>query len=541
MTKGDNEHFRVVILISGIEILRDFFLGLKIIHGIERGEFGFHYRLLITLLSILLIALGLSAYDSAFAAETADVCLNYDGTQTHAEITAKGFVTDDSGDCRLALNHEAFASMGVDRIRMAGRSGANIPVAVIDSGFRVTHEAIAAQVQSVAAYHDLNENYRLDDGEKILGDAAKIVAAHGTGVAALLAGQGVGIAPGAGLWVKAAGDENPYTRDLAIATIDALEAEGIGILNHSIDLFSDGLIYRSAQDDETGILPALAASRAVIVTAAGNTGLDLSGSLDYAHSQVPALTCFLDVPEEAAHVLFVGIYDETEQDIALDSNYPGYRTNVQARFLTVTGTSLDTASSGSDSAYRNVGGTSFGTPLIAGALAILREAGPRLTPPEAAGILLQTARRPAEAGYGQTCTSDTDLGTFAADCGAMKLGMGILDLPAALAQAETSTGNGFDAYFDSHGGLLHIPVVDAGELGLYRVSLRLAGMDAGYTPGYVFELIEVLPATGTPSATYNVQTGVLSLPHVVADDVIYAAVLTLLPDKEGMRFAVSGL
>ena len=152
------------------------------------------------------------------------------------------------------------------------------------------------------------------------------------------------------------------------------------------------------------------------------------------------MTCFLDVPEEAAHVLFVGIYDETEQDISIDSNYPGHRPNVQARFLTVTGTSLDTASSGDDSAYRNVGGTSFGTPLIAGALAILREADPRLTPPEAAGILLQTARRPAAAGYGQTCTSPTDLGTFATDCGAMKLGMGILDLPAALRSARYEAG-----------------------------------------------------------------------------------------------------
>ena len=62
--------------------------------------------------------------------------------------------------------------MGVDSVRMAGRSGENIPVAVIDSGFRVTHEAIAAQVQSVAAYHDVNQNYRLDGGEKIIGDAA---------------------------------------------------------------------------------------------------------------------------------------------------------------------------------------------------------------------------------------------------------------------------------------------------------------------------------------------------------------------------------
>ena len=46
---------------------------------------------------------------------------------------------------------------------------------------------------------------------------------------------------------------------------------------------------------------------------------------------------------------------------------PGFDAAVQARFLSVSGVSLDTASSGDDSAYRNVGGTSFGAPVIAGA------------------------------------------------------------------------------------------------------------------------------------------------------------------------------
>lgn len=403
---------------------------------------------------LLLAALGLSACgggggdddsDTSAGTETAteippattdadDVCLNYSGVQTLAEITAKGFTADGQGTCRLARNHEALAEMGVDTVRMASWSGAGAAVAVIDSGFRVSHEAIRGQVQSVAAYHDDNANYQLDSGEKTVDDAAITVAAHGTAIAALLAGQEVGVAPGAGLWLKATGDENPYTRDLAIATLDALVYENLDIINHSTDLFGDGLIYRSAGDDETGILPTLLTGQAVIAAAAGNTGLDLSDALDTAQARVADLQSFLDFPEQAAHVLLVGVYDAAARDIALFSNHPGHRQAVQARFLAAAGTTLETASSGADTAYRNVSGTSFAVPLVAGALAVVMEADPRLTPMAAADILLATARRPAELGYGLTCTSDTERGTFTSDCGAMKFGRGILDLAAAVAR-----------------------------------------------------------------------------------------------------------
>lgn len=60
------------------------------------------------------------------------------------------------------------------------------------------------------------------------------------------------------------------------------------------------------------------------------------------------------------------------------------------------------------------------------------EANPGLTAIEAAQILLDTAKRPASLGYGTTCTVTTDLGTFSSDCGAMKFGRGLMDLPKAV-------------------------------------------------------------------------------------------------------------
>jgi len=365
-----------------------------------------------------------------------DACPNYAGVQTQAELTDRGFVPVASGDCELARNHRALALSGVDQVRMDGWDGRNVAVAVIDSGYRVTHEALRDHVLSVAAYHDANANYQLDAEDKAVNDAAEIIGAHGTAVAGLLAGRGIGVAPTAGLWLKALRDENPLVRDVAIAIDDALLVEGQKLVNVSLDLFSNVLIYRTAASDNSGILAAMAQSQAVVVSAAGNSGLDLSDALDDAQSRKADMHSFLDQPAEAAHVLLVGVYDETTQDLAVYSNHPGHRASAQARFAVTAGANVESASSGGDNVYRAVGGTSFSTPIISGALAILLEANPRLGPVEAAKILLETAQRPARLGYGTTCTTTTALGSFSSDCGAMRFGQGILDLPAALARAK---------------------------------------------------------------------------------------------------------
>jgi subtilisin family serine protease len=367
-----------------------------------------------------------------------DACYNYTGIQDSAEIASRGFVSDAQGICRLQRNHEALALSGVDRMLMEGWSGANVMLAIVDSGFRLTHESVAPQVQMVAAYSDANANYRLDSGEKVLDEAAPLVAAHGTAVTALAAGQGVGVAPGAGLWLKSLGDENPYVRDLAIATTDALANEGLGIINHSNSLYWEVMIYRNAANDGTGILPAILLTDAVVTSAAGNEGRDLSALLDQAEATDASLASFLDTPAEARHVLLVGALDRNLADLDDFSNFPGHRETVQARFLVAAGGNLQTASSGGDNEYRTVEGTSFATPLVSGAMAILQEVNPSLTPVEAADLLLQTAQRPSQLGYGTNCRTDTDLGSFDSDCGAMKFGAGIMDLPAAVARAALS-------------------------------------------------------------------------------------------------------
>jgi len=106
----------------------------------------------------------------------------------------------------------------------------------------------------------------------------------------------------------------------------------------------------------------------------------------------------------------------------------------------------------------------------------------------------------------------------------------------------TDTKDDESVYYEADNGLLHIPAVDTDVLGLYQVTLRLIGMDTRYTPGFLFELTEATPVTSTPLASYDVQTGLLNLPQVTAGEMVYTNVkMTLVPDTETMRFAISAL
>jgi len=75
--------------------------------------------------------------------------------------------------------------------------------------------------------------------------------------------------------------------------------------------------------------------------------------------------------------------------------------------------------------------------MVSGALAILLEVNPRLNAIQAAKVLLDTADRPASLGYGTTCSSTTPKGTFITDCGAMKFGRGLMNVPKAIEVAKT--------------------------------------------------------------------------------------------------------
>jgi|GEM_PF-5543112 len=367
-----------------------------------------------------------------------DACLNYDGDQSVAELAPKGFVRDDaSGNCQLERNHAALSTTGIDVVRMAGYTGDGVPVAVIDTGFLPTHTEYSSQIMSAASYTDENDDFVLDAGEKSVNDYDVETSYHGTAVAGQLVGQKAGAAPRAMIHLKGIHGNQPRTADQIIAAKDAIQVEALPVISVSADLGYGNLLYRSQYSDETGLLSVLYPTGSVMVFGSGNEASDLSYWYDYAKDYDSTIDSFLEHPDEADNVLFVGAYDQAKSELALYSNYPGYRKSFQERFIVSGDYTFDTASNEGDSAFRTGTGTSLATPQVSGAIAILMAAKPGLTAVDAAQILLDTAKRLPEWGYGKTCTVTTDLGTFTTDCGAMKFGRGLMDVPKAIEVAKS--------------------------------------------------------------------------------------------------------
>lgn len=112
---------------------------------------------------------------------------------------------------------------------------------------------------------------------------------------------------------------------------------------------------------------------------------------------------------------------------------------------------------------------------------------------------------------------------------------------ARLVRDFSKTDNSTTPYFDSNSNQLHIPVVDAGDLGLYHAVLNLNGTDERYTPGFVFDIVTLETSSGTASANYASNTGILNIPTLNIGMARYQVQLQILTNATGFNFVVSGL
>lgn len=356
-----------------------------------------------------------------------DACVNYDGLQTELEIEQKQFVRDiTTGTCKLKMNHAALSSSGLDIARMQGHTGKDVVIHVSDTGFYPTHQEFTGRVAGSARFLYANGTTSVIEGD--WESPAELAANdHGTSVASMAMGAKVGAAPGARLFAA-----------FGVEDVDWMIKRGAKIINNSTSSFADNMMNKSARDFLTlpsHFLNVINNSMTVLVSAAGNETINLSTRF---HTAFPNNTSCLEYPDEAENYLVVGAFEKTLNKLASYSNYPGHLKAFQDRFLVTGDGGFDVAKSKApDSYYIGSAGTSLAAPIVSGALAILLEVNPRLSAIQAAQILLDTADRPASLGYGTTCTSTTPKGTFTTDCGAMKYGRGLMNVPKAIAQAKT--------------------------------------------------------------------------------------------------------
>jgi serine protease AprX len=289
-----------------------------------------------------------------------------------------------------------------------GVDGSGIGVATIDSGVSIWHDDLAERVIHFADFVNFEASQYDDYG-------------HGTHVAGIISGSGQdsagarrGIAPGAHLIVLKALDAtgNGYTSTV-IAAIDYAiahrETYNIRVINLSVVAG----VYESFTKDPL----ALAAKRAVdagivVVAAAGNLGRGFAGRPQHGSIAAPGNAPWVLTVGAANHMGTAGraddivaafssrgpaVIDQTAKPdlvapgVAIESTTdPGSALFAAHPFSRLRGT-VNTALE----PYLALTGTSMSAPVVAGTIALVLQANPRLTPNAVKAVLEFTAEHRA--------------------------------------------------------------------------------------------------------------------------------------------------
>jgi len=227
--------------------------------------------------------------------------------------------------------------------------GANVTVAVIDSGIDVRHPEFAGA--SLTAFDALGST----EGPHV----------HGTGVAGAIVSQArlMGSAPAARiLAIRAFAVASKGAQSSSYVILKGLDyaaAHGAQIVNMSFAGPKDTMIERG--------IAALAAKGIVMVAAAGNAG-----------PKSPPL-----YPAANAHVIAVSATDAQDRLFAA-SNRGGY--------IAISAPGVEIFLPAPDEKYQMSSGTSFSAAYISGLAALMLERNPALKPDQVRALLMQTAR-----------------------------------------------------------------------------------------------------------------------------------------------------
>ncbi|HEX6489841.1 MAG TPA: S8 family serine peptidase [Gaiellaceae bacterium] len=304
---------------------------------------------------------------------------------TLAALRSEGLLAHAEPDQRFIPFHPLEAScpppssewwihdIGADQVKPPGPG---VPLTVIDTGLDLKHPEFSNRPHTIA----LNPQVVVTNDD-----------IHGTAVSSVAAASGgirlVGVYPQVVLqeWDFGAGALSDI-----LAGLDAASKRGRGVIN-----FSGGFLGYSALLEQ-GIDQALARG-AIVVAAVGNDRQNGS------HAFVPATL---------PHVLTVGANDQSD-------HFADFSNRSSALDLVAPGVSIPVAvpTFYDPSGYCSFDGTSFSTPLVAGAAAWVWTQRPTLDPTQLEDVLRDSARPVGTAGW----NADT--------------GFGILSLPKALTQA----------------------------------------------------------------------------------------------------------
>ena len=263
-----------------------------------------------------------------------------------------------------------------------GYTGAGVTVAIFDTGFWLDHEVFANL--SVVAEHDFINGDSVTANEP--GDPTG-QHDHGTMCLSLLAADRPGTMMGAAFdadYILAKtediADEQPVEEDYWIAAAEWADSLGAQVISSSL-CYSDWYTYED-MDGETAPITNAADQAAlngiVVVNAAGN-----SGALAWKYIAAPA---------DGDSVVTVGSVDSLGVRSSFSSQGPTFDGRTKPTIMAM-GQSDFVASTSGTSSYRRGSGTSFATPLTAGALALILQKHPGWLPGNVTEAITATGTR----------------------------------------------------------------------------------------------------------------------------------------------------
>lgn len=273
------------------------------------------------------------------------------------------------------------AVIRVPEVHALGLTGRGVIIAVMDAGFSLKHP-VFSQMQVMATRDFINNDDNVDDqaGDPI-GQAD-----HGTKVLSMLGGYAPGNLIGPAfeasfLLAKTEdiGSETPIEEDYWIAAAEWAEALGADVFNTSL-----GYIDWYTYEDMNGVTAPITVAAdlavqkgVVVVTSAGNEG----NSSWY----------YVSAPADGFNVIAVGAVRADSLIAGFSSHGPTSDGRIKPDVVAM-GVSNVHANPGGVG-YGTGSGTSYSSPMVAGAAALILSAHPELTPRQVRQALTQTADR----------------------------------------------------------------------------------------------------------------------------------------------------
>lgn len=280
-------------------------------------------------------------------------------------------------------------------------TGRNITVAVLDTGLNAGHPDFAGKVVQNVKLLDLQSLpvgfvYPLPLEGQLNSDLAS---GHGTLVGGIIAGSGAasngrfaGVAPGAKLLGLSAGDANlTYVLSGLDYLLEKGATYGVRVVNCS---FSAATVYDP--NDPVNVATRMLADRGVsVVFSAGNSGSGNSTMNPYAVAPWVIAVGATDQNGILASYSSRGRFGDHLQHpsiVAPGTAIVGPRNTIGSTGLTgLSTTDIQRLSAADLPFYTTATGTSFSAPQVAGAVALMLEADPNLTPAEVKDIIARTA------------------------------------------------------------------------------------------------------------------------------------------------------